>query len=87
MHRYFPDFRINGKLIELKGDHFLKEDGTWQCIWNHNKDSLYEAKRQCAIKNGVEIWYSDKYLQYVSYAEMTYGKNFFDLHRYHKNKQ
>lgn len=27
-HFYFPDFEVEGKLIEIKGPHFLNEDGT-----------------------------------------------------------
>lgn len=27
-HWYMPDFIVEGKIIEIKGDHFFKEDGT-----------------------------------------------------------
>ena len=30
IHRYYPDFIVEGQYIEIKGDHFFKEDGTMQ---------------------------------------------------------
>ena len=59
-YRYFPDFKINDLFIEIKGDQFLKNDGTWQNIYDHSKDNIFEAKRQCAIKNNVKIVYFTK---------------------------
>lgn len=56
-YRYFPDFKIDKIFIEIKGDQFLKNDGTWQNIYDHSKDNIYEAKHQCAIKNNVKIVY------------------------------
>lgn len=44
VHHYFPDFIINGELIEIKGDHFFKEDGTMCNPYDHSQDALYEAK-------------------------------------------
>lgn len=55
IHRYFPDFKVNDKIIEIKGPHFFKQDGTMQCPFDHSLDSLYEAKHQCMIKNNVII--------------------------------
>ena len=48
-----PDFKVDNKYIELKGDQFLKSDGTWQCPFDHSLDAIYEAKHQCLIKNNV----------------------------------
>lgn len=52
---YHPDFLIEGRLYEVKGDHFFKEDGTMQNPFNHKLDALYEAKHQCMINNNVKI--------------------------------
>ena len=65
IHKVFPDFIINGKLIEIKGAHFFKEDGTMYLPyrkpeWNDEEYKymcdLYERKRQCLINNGVLIY-------------------------------
>lgn len=66
-YNYHPDFKYNGKLIEIKGDQFLAEDGTWQNPYDHSLDHLMEAKRQCALKNKVEIWYQEDYSIYLEW--------------------
>lgn len=72
-HFYYPDFEVieNDKvlLIELKGDQFLTENNTWQNPFDHSKDDIYEAKRQCAIKNNVKILYSKDYQKYIDYVK------------------
>lgn len=50
---YHPDFEVDNKLIEIKGDHFFKEDGTMCNPFDHSQDKLYEAKHQCGLNNGV----------------------------------
>ena len=81
LHFFMPDFEIDGKLVELKGDQFLKEDGTWQCPWDHSRDSLYEAKHQCAIRNNVEVWTKNDYMRFIAYVEQNYGKSYLQSFR------
>lgn len=76
MHRYMPDFIVEGQYVEIKGDHFFKEDGTMQCPFDHSQDSLYEAKHQCMLANNVKILKSDEYLQFIDYVETKYGKQY-----------
>lgn len=63
-HFYYPDFMVSGKLYEIKAPCFIKEDGTWTMPfrkkgWDeatfHDLCCQAEAKRQCAIRNGVVI--------------------------------
>ena len=56
IHKYHPDFLINGKLYEVKGDHFFEGD-KMICPYDRDeyKDGLAEAKHQCMIKNNVII--------------------------------
>lgn len=61
VHYYFPDFLYDGRLIEIKGDHFFNEDGTMCNPFDHTQDGLYEAKHRCGLSNGVEFW---KYRDY-----------------------
>lgn len=60
---YKPDFIVEGKITEVKGDHFFK-NGKMICPWKHKNDTpekiewrngLFEAKHQCMIRNGVII--------------------------------
>ena len=75
-HQYWPDFLVDGQLFELKGDQFLKEDGTWQNPYDHSLDALYEAKHQCAITNNVKILYYKDYKKYLDYIKQKYGKDY-----------
>ena len=58
VHRYYPDFKLNGIYIELKGKH-LQKDGKWINPFNVNDSGFYEAKWKCAIDNKVVIIYVD----------------------------
>ncbi len=52
IHYYHPDFLINGKLYEVKGDQFFDGD-IMICPYDRSKDELFEAKHQCILYNGV----------------------------------
>lgn len=64
-HLYFPDFEVNGQYYEIKGHHYLKEDGTWHNPYtkDNSDDGLYEAKHQCVLKNTTLLYDYD--LQYM----------------------
>lgn len=61
IHYYQPDFIIDGKLYEVKGGQFFKND-KMICPFDRNdyKDGLFEAKHQCMINNNVTILLADK---------------------------
>lgn len=71
-HQYFPDFEIEGQLVEIKGDHFFKKDGTMQNPFDGSQDALYEAKHQCGIQNGVQFWRKADYKKYEKYFTENY---------------
>lgn len=81
--RYFPDFKVNKTYVELKGQHFISADGKrWICPFRYDDWSeqryqdecdKYEAKHQCALKNGVVILLADRYQKYLDYVDQTYG--------------
>ena len=67
-HTYHPDFLVNGRIYEVKGDNFFRineETGKEEMYltWKGNlsdeeyewRCGLYEAKHQCMIANGVYI--------------------------------
>lgn len=68
IHYYKPDFIINGKIVEIKGDQFFKSDGTMQNPFNHKLDPLYEAKHQCMLANNVKILKSKDYQKYIDWC-------------------
>ena len=60
IHHYHPDFLIDGKLYEVKGEQFFDGD-KMICPYNRNEylDKMAESKHQCMIKNGIIILRSD----------------------------
>lgn len=76
IHKYFPDFLVEGDYVELKGNQFFKFDGTMQNPYDHTLDNLYEAKHQCMINNNVKILKHCDYIKYIDYVNTKYGKQF-----------
>ena len=75
-HWYMPDFVVCGQYIEIKGDHFFKDDGTMQNPWDHSQDALYEAKHQCMLHNNVKIIRISEMKEVLDYVYAKYGKNY-----------
>ena len=53
-HYYHPDFKIQDKLYEVKGEHFFDGDKMIN-PYDRGLDNLFEAKHQCMKNNGVVI--------------------------------
>lgn len=91
---YVPDFKINDRLVEIKGIHFFENkdpNGKMICPWKHKNDTLekiklrnelFEAKHQCMIRNNVEIITDCS--KYIEFVETKYGKTFFEEHKIKK---
>ncbi len=60
---YFPDFIIEDRIVEIKGDQFLDDNGTL-------KD---KAKLKCIEEHNVELWYRQDVQKYISYCEEKFG--------------
>ena len=77
-HSYFPDFIVEGQLVELKGSHFFNDDGTMCNPYDHSQDELYEAKHQCMIKNKVNIITDSSLCVKVvyDYIDKKYGEGY-----------
>ena len=58
-YKYLPDFEINGKLIEIKGDHLFRK-----MLIENTKEN---AKYHCMLKNNVRIMTSKDYNAYVNW--------------------
>jgi len=77
-HSYFPDFEINGKLIEIKGGQFFR-NGKMINPFDESKNDLFEAKHQVALKNNVIFWKDEEMKPIIDYIEKKYTKNFLPL--------
>ena len=79
-HLCFPDFKLNNVLIEIKGEHFLK-DGKWINPYSKIQDGILELKRQCLLQNNVKILYYNDIKDCIDYVINKYGKNFKKIFR------
>ena len=75
VHRYFPDFKMPcGLYVEIKGDQFVKSDGTLQNVYN--KDDLqYPAKYNCMVENSVVILTKVDIKPFLNYMQQKYGSS------------
>ena len=67
-HYYFPDFLYKGQLIEIKGDHFIK-DGILVNPFDSSQNGLYAQKYYCGIANNVVFWASSDYKFALDYLK------------------
>lgn len=84
-HRYYPDFKINGQFIEIKGDQFFDKNGKMKAPFkSHFKTDneyeiackQYETKYKCMLDNNVKILRNIDYQKYIDYIDKKYGKNY-----------
>lgn len=85
-HKYFPDFEIDGRIFEIKGDHFFNEEGLMICPFDRAKDGLFQTKQQCGIKNNVIFITRKEITPALNYMENTYGKNWKEIFKIKKAK-
>ena len=91
-YRYFPDFKINEKIYEIKGDQFFDGDimicpyrkKNWTDQQYLNMCQKYEAKHQCMIKNNVTILRLKEIKPMIKYVDDKYGKNYIKQFRIKK---
>lgn len=78
-HFYYPDFKIDDLLFELKGLQFFEDkDPTKRmiCPWDRSQDALYEAKHQCMLANNVVILTTSQYEMFILYVKSRYGTGY-----------
>lgn len=75
IHKYIPDFKYKGLLLELKGDMFFENEKMIN-PFDRNQDDFYEAKHQCMLYNGVIIWRQKEIKFALDYIKDRYGKNY-----------
>jgi len=70
-HRYFPDFIVNGQIVEIKGTQFYTDDSLDGGIY---KSDVCKCKLQ--LLKDLNIKVISDCSEYLSYIETTYGKDF-----------
>jgi len=70
-HYYFPDFEVNGRLVEIKGDHLFEQ--------MQIPNTLDNAKYKCMLDHKVEILTSKDYAQFEKwFYDSGYRKKDFE---------
>lgn len=69
-HTYYPDFNVNGQLIEIKGNQFFNKDGSYKIKSQQDAD-----KYNCIIANSI-IYRQKDILQYLKYVHEKYGPSY-----------
>ncbi len=62
----YPDFLIKNTLVEIKGNQFVKQDGTWINPYAKEDSGAMEAKHQALLKANVKIWYEKDVNDFLS---------------------
>lgn len=75
-HDYIVDFEVDGKLVEIKGNHLIR-DGIL-CDTMGNKSY---AKTKCLEENNVQIITGDEMKNIIAQAKNWYGNNYIDQFR------
>lgn len=75
LHYYTPDFLYKGQLIEIKGDHLLKNNKIID-PYNHCTTEYLSAKNRCLQDNNIKIISKNEIDQILKYINIKYGVNF-----------
>lgn len=84
---YFPDFKVNDTLIEIKGDHFFDKNNNFRCPFNITNiiiQNRYKAKYQCMLDNNIKIIRKNEIRNILYYIKKTYGQNYLKLFKNYK---
>lgn len=77
-HFYYPDFIVNGRIIEIKGDHFFNEnnepyDKYHKCFWKNKYNLILSMGGQILRYNDIK--------PQLEYVKEKYGKHFLKNHK------
>ena len=71
-HTYFPDFRVDGSLVEIKNYRSKLTEAKLKSV-NEKIEIFYKDTK-------IEIFYKDTMKPYLDYVKNKYGKNFIKLY-------
>lgn len=74
-HKYFPDFKIGDRLIEIKGDFLLDEEGRLKDLPSGGPVCPKE-KQICMDEHNVIVLSRKEINPYLKYVRDNYGKNY-----------
>lgn len=79
-HYTFIDFIVEGKYVEIKGDHLRNPDGTLKNLYGPDQ-SFMKAKQKKFDELNVQMISGKEIKPYLKYVKLNYGFDFFKNHR------
>lgn len=76
---YCPDFLVEDNIVEIKGEHFFKNnDPSTKILINpyNSSDSTPKYKMKCMLDNNAIILSNNECQKYIDYVNDKYGKDF-----------
>ena len=73
IHRYYPDFLVNGEYQEIKGEQFFNENNEPFSIYDND---FWWEKYNCMKENGVKILRYENLTPIFEYIDFKYGKDY-----------
>lgn len=83
-HFYIPDFLYKGQLIDIKGNHLVRE-GKLASVFKSSQEKDY-YKQKCIVENNVKIYLFEDIKFAIDYVNDKYGKNFLHELKIKNNK-
>jgi len=73
--KYFPDFKIDDKIYEIKGDHFFNDEGILIDPWDNSEygNGKAKAKYDCMLENHITILRGNDIKPYYNWFKEKYG--------------
>lgn len=82
-HPYYPDFKINNRLFEIKGSHMMDNQGNLIDFYGKGKNqALFEAKQKCMEENNVIVISKKEIKPMIKEIKAKRGAKFFKNCRY-----
>ena len=67
LHHYYPDFIVDGKLVEIKSNYWIQQQRLAEGG---------EEKFECIKRNNIKIISNKEIQPYIEYVKNTYGKDY-----------
>lgn len=80
-HRYFPDFIVDGSIVEIKGEHFFNEEGDLVNPFTNDKHLQTISIQKGRLMESLGVIVITDVTDCIKYVEHKYGTKFIESHR------
>lgn len=80
-HRYFPDFIVDGSIVEIKGEHFFNEEGDLVNPFTNDEHLQTISIQKGRLMESLGVIIITDVTDCIKYVEHKYGTKFIESHR------